>query len=83
MELYNQMTTGKGRDIIISGWKASGIFDAVQFGSRKLPSLDPFHDIDPMLDDVEVNSNQLSLCTMAEEQLTIVRSMDEYTRRRR
>jgi len=43
------MTTSKGREIIDSGWKASGISDAIKLGSEKMPSIDPFKDIDPML----------------------------------
>ena len=43
------MTTTKGKDIIDAGWKASGIFDVIKFGSEKMPSIDPFCEMDPML----------------------------------
>ena len=58
VEFCNHMTTSKGKEIIDSGWKAAGISDTVKLGSSKLPPIDPFHDIDPMLDDESVSSNR-------------------------
>ena len=55
------MTTSKGKEIIDSGWKAAGISDAVKLGSSKLPPIDPFHDIDPMLGDESKSRNRHSL----------------------
>ena len=37
------------KEIIESGWRAAGILDALRLGSSKLPSIDPFEDIDPLL----------------------------------
>ena len=54
VEFYNHMTTSKWKEIIDNGWKVAGISDALELGSSKMPSIDPFHDIDPMLsDDIE------------------------------
>ena len=39
------MTTSQGKEIIMSGWKASGIIIAIKKGSVRLPSLDPFNDL--------------------------------------
>ena len=47
IDLYNELTSANGQDIIISGWKAAGIYDAVKIGSKELPQLDPFAEIDP------------------------------------
>ena len=44
------MTTAKGKYIIESGWRAAGITDAIRLGSKSLPAVDLFHDIDPLLD---------------------------------
>ena len=44
------MTSAEGKGIIISGWRRAGILDAVAKGRANLASLDPFHDIDPLLD---------------------------------
>ena len=42
IELYNELSSEACRDVIISGWRQSGILDAIELGSRRLPSLDPF-----------------------------------------
>ena len=48
------MSTLKGKEIVDSGWKSAGIFDVLELGSSKMPSINPFQDIDPMLNnDVE------------------------------
>ena len=70
------MTTKKGKDLIDGGWKASGIFDAIKLGSEKMPSIDPFHDIDPLLGDddrqVYVNSNLLAVCDATVEEFELL-----------
>lgn len=50
MEVYNHMTSEEGRKVCLKGWQVSGIKDAVEQGLSDLPSLDPFADIDPMLE---------------------------------
>ena len=39
---------GKSKEIVISGWKRSDIFDNFPKGSRRLPSLDPFDVLRPL-----------------------------------
>ena len=46
IELYNELSTAHGKDIIIKGWKQSGIFDAINLGSAGLPILDPLDSLD-------------------------------------
>eukprot|EP00794_Sanderia_malayensis_P013334 gene13334-14712_t len=65
--LYNEMTSAKGKEIISSGWRAAGIKDAVRLGLKNLPTIDPFHDIDPLLSsEPDVHNNilqaQLQMC---------------------
>ena len=48
IKLYNTMTTGEGKQAIKSGWEAEGITEAIEIGSKNLPSLDPFRDIPPI-----------------------------------
>ena len=50
MELYNYLTGGEMRETILDGCRRAGILDAVENGDKQLPPLDPFHDIDPMLE---------------------------------
>ena len=55
IDLYNYFTSPKGLEICIKGWKVTGIFDAINMTLSKLPSLDPFADIDPLMDDNEIS----------------------------
>ena len=48
VQFYNHITSSDGREIILNGWKASGIYDAVHMGYDALESLDPFQDISPL-----------------------------------
>ena len=52
IKLYNMMTTGEGKQVIKSGWEAAGITEAIEIGSKNLPSLDPSRDISPINDEV-------------------------------
>ena len=49
VELFNHMTTSQDKETIMSPWKASGIIEAINKRSARLPSLDPFNDMDPLL----------------------------------
>ena len=53
------MITVKGKHIIESGWRAAGITNAIRFGNKNLHAIDPFHDIDPLLDGNTGESQQL------------------------
>ena len=44
------MTITAGKNIILSGWKSAGIIEALQAGTDGLESLNPFHDIDPLIE---------------------------------
>ena len=59
-ELYNQMTTKEGKDIIISGWKSAGIPQAICTGSANLESLDPFSNIYPLISEV-IHENNINI----------------------
>ena len=65
------MSTAEGQKIIHSAWKASGITEAMKAGKASLQPLDPFHDIDPMveLDDEGVDFNLREVCNLNESQL--------------
>ena len=72
VDFYNEMTSSKGKNIIESGWRAAGITDAIRLGSKNLPPFDPFHEIDPLLDDNTTESQQLqAICglTLEEKQI--------------
>ena len=48
IDLYNKLTSPQVKDVIIGGWKKSGIWDALKLGSRGLPSINPFEEIELM-----------------------------------
>ena len=48
--MYNEMTSDEGRKVCLKGWEMSGIKAAVEQGLSKSPCLDPFCDIDPILE---------------------------------
>ena len=50
IEMYNERTSDEGRKVCLKGWEVSGIKAAVKQGLSKLPCLDPFSDIDPMVE---------------------------------
>ena len=67
IEFFNEITASKGSEIIGSGWNASGIKDAIKLGTEKLPSLDPFEELDPMMNKTEdiVRSTVLYMTAVA------------------
>ena len=62
------MTTTKGQEVISNGWKRSGIYDSITLGSSKLPALDPFSDIWPLME-VAAPMEILSLGSMFPQEL--------------
>ena len=48
IELFDHMTSPAGKAVSLKGWEVAGITDAVKKETSGLPSLDPFHDIDPL-----------------------------------
>ena len=48
IDMYNKLTSQNCKEMIKSGWDRSGIMDAISPGSKNLPTLDPFADIDPL-----------------------------------
>ena len=48
MNLYDEITSEKAKEIVLNDRKAAGDIEAVEMGSAKLICLDPFNDIDPL-----------------------------------
>ena len=64
VDFYNHMTTDKGFDIIKNRWKAAGTTNTIRLGLNNLPSVDPFDEMDPML--------QLSTASADQNQLAAI-----------
>ena len=54
IDLCNEVTSPHVKDVITGGWEKSSIWDAVKLGSRGLPSIDCFKEIEPMDSDYSV-----------------------------
>ena len=63
VDLYNYLTSEKGQEVIANGWRSAGITEAISVGSQGLPSLDPFHHVDPL--DEETSSFEAAVTTGA------------------
>ena len=48
IELFDHMTSAAGKAVSLKGWEVADITDAVKKGTSGLPSLDLFHDFDPL-----------------------------------
>ena len=51
MEVSNETMSAEGKEVCLKGWEVSSIKGAVELGVTKLLNLDPFNDIDPMLEE--------------------------------
>ena len=51
ISFYDYISSPEGKTVIASGWKKSGIFDAVELGRLNKPSvLDAFNDTCPLME---------------------------------
>ena len=73
MSFYDFMSSPKGKVVIASGWRKSGILDAVEMGLSKLPVLDPFHDIRPLVD-ASLPKEMLNLASLFPQELESYRT---------
>ena len=77
IEFYKYMTTPDGQNCIFNGWEASGIDDAIRLGTKNLPLLDPFQDIDPVMDLTAIVDNLKTFLTLGENERGIACSNQE------
>ena len=57
------------KSVIIGGWNASGIYDAIQMGSEKLPSIAPYAYLNPLSNEALSFDENLSLSKLYPEEL--------------
>ena len=65
-DFYNLMTTSEDKNVVLSGWKASGIVQITEKDSSQLESLDPFKDLDPLLSPASYNET-INPTTLSDE----------------
>ena len=73
------MTISQAKEIIMSGWKASGIIEAIKKRSARLPSLDPFNDLDPLLTQSPNIEECFDISEWDEDQILAFATRDEET----
>ena len=73
------MTISQGKEIIMSGWKASGIIETIKKRSARLPSLDPFNDLDPLLTQSPNIEECFDISEWDEDQILAFATRDEET----
>ena len=73
ISFYDFMSSLEGKVVIASGWRKSGILDAVEMGLSKLPVLDPFNDICPSVD-ASLPKETLSLPSLFRQELESYRT---------
>ena len=66
LDFYNFITSAEGKDTILNGWKTAGIYDAIRLGLKNLPSINPFHDIEPLIseDTTPLATNLDAVCQL-------------------
>ena len=69
IDLY-ELTSPQTKDVIIGGWKKSGIWDALKLGSRGLPSINPFKETELMDSDYIV---QIDIDPVAKDNMILLR----------
>ena len=62
------MNSPEGKEVLASGWKKLDIFNVIMMGSSKLPALDPFDDICPLMG-VIPERETLSLASLLPKEL--------------
>ena len=73
ISLYSHMNSPEGKEVSASSWKKSGIFEAIIMGSSKLPTLDPFDDICPLMGVIPWRET-LSLASLLRKELESYKS---------
>ena len=74
---FSRMTNSQGKEIIMSGWKASGIIEAIKKGLARLPSLDPFNHLDLLLTESPNAEECFDISELDEDQILAFATRDE------
>ena len=77
LELFDHLTTSQGKEIIMSVWKASGIIEAIKNESARVPSLDPFNDLDPLLTESTNAEECFHISELDKDQMLAFTTRDE------
>ena len=74
--MYNTIT--QTPSVVISGWKAAGILEAVTQGSSRIPAIDPFFEIDNRNFDLDMCMDNSQIISINDELRVLeINSRDE------
>ena len=76
IDCYNQLILSHGKEVILTGWRASGISVAVEDGSIDF-FVDPFNEIDPFDQIIEINMTSV-FRPMSEEYINKEKVSNDY-----
>ena len=70
---YNSITSAEGKEAIWNEWKAAGIYDAIHLEIGKLPAMDPYHHIKPLVNEsnIPIATNLEAVCQLNQEWLDL------------
>ena len=77
VDFYNHMTTPEGKQVISSGWSATGIKSALKNGETCLELLGLFADIDPLVSEPSVEQDGSNILQIDEGLIQHLSSEDE------
>ena len=76
IDMYNTIT--QTPSVVISGWKAAGILEAVTQGSSRIPAIDPFFEIDNRNFDLDMCMDNSQIISINDELRVLeINSRDE------
>ena len=76
IDCYNQLTSSQGKEIILAGWRASGISAVVEDGLIDFV-IDPVNEIDPFDQTIEINMTSVAR-PMSEEYINKEKVFHDY-----
>ena len=48
------ITSAEGKEVTLNGWIVVSIYDTISLDIGKLPAMDPYHDIDPLVNESNI-----------------------------
>ena len=67
------ITSAEGKEVTLNGWIVVNIYDAISLDLGKLPAMDPYHDIDPLVNEsnIPVATNLKVVCQLNKDQVDL------------
>ena len=78
-DFYNFITSAEGKKVILNGWKVTGTYDGIRIGIEKLPAVDLYYDIDPLVNESNIAGakNLEAVCLLNQDQLDLLHTRED------